>query len=74
VGVTERSNTWDYPGLLNPNHNHFAAQYIYPPGIPRTTVIVGSQLYIQFLYDEIRRLNLQAPECLDPNRANPPLW
>lgn len=74
VGVTDRNNTWDYSGLLNPNHNHFAAQYIYPPGIPPATVIVGSQLYIRFLYDEIQRLNLQAPECLDPNRANPPLW
>ena len=73
VGVTGRNNTWDLPPLLNPSHNHFAAQYIYPPGIPPATVIVGSRLYIQFLYDEIRRLNLQAPACLDPDRANPPL-
>jgi hypothetical protein len=35
-------------------------------------VILGSQLYIRFLYDEIQRLNLQAPECLDPNHADPP--
>lgn len=70
--VTERYNTWNLPEVLNPNHNHFATRYIYPPGIPPETVIVGSQLYIRFLYDEICRLNLQAPECLDPNRADPP--
>jgi hypothetical protein len=34
-------------------------------------VIFGAQLYTQFLYDEIQRRNLQAPECLDPNHANP---
>jgi hypothetical protein len=73
VGVTERNNTWNPPEVLNPNHNHFAAQYIYPPGIPHETVIVGSLLYIQFLYDEIQRLNIQAPECLDPNQANTPI-
>jgi hypothetical protein len=73
VGVTVRNNTRDLPPLLNPSHNHLAAQYIHPPGIPPATVIVGSQLYRQFLYDEIRRLNLQAPEYLDPDRANPPL-
>jgi len=73
VRVTERNNTRDLPPLLNPSHNHFAAQYIHPPGIPPATVILGSQLYIQFLYDEIRRLNLQAPEYLDPDQSNPPL-
>lgn len=73
VGVTERNNTWDLPPLLNPSHNHFTAQYIYPPGIPPATVIVGSRLYVQFLRDEIQRNNLQAPECLDPDRANPPV-
>lgn len=73
VGVTERNNTWDFQPLLNPSQNPIVARYIYPPGIPRETVIVGSQLYIQFLYDEIQRLNLQAPECLNLDRANPPL-
>jgi hypothetical protein len=72
-GVTERNNTYDHLGSLNPNHNHFAAQYIYPPGILPATVIVGSRLYTQFLYDEIQSSNLQAPECLDPDRADPPL-
>lgn len=73
VGVTERINTRDIPPLLNPSHNHFAARYIHPPGIPPATVIVGSQLYIRFLCDEIRRLNLQAPEYLDLDRSNPQL-
>jgi len=70
--VTGRYNTWNLLEVLNPNHNHFATRYVYPPGIPRETVIVGSQLYIRFLCDEIRRLNLQPPECLDPTYANPP--
>ncbi|XP_023709804.1 uncharacterized protein LOC111865768 isoform X4 [Cryptotermes secundus] len=74
-GMTETYNTWSPPEILTHNHNHFTTQYIYPPGIPRETVIFGAQLYTQFLYDEIRRRNLQAPECLDPNHANPPpLW
>jgi len=73
VGMTERNNTRDFPPLLNPSHNQFAAQYIHPPGIPPATVIVGSRLYTQFLYDEIQRLNLQAPEYLDLDRSNPQL-
>lgn len=73
VGMTERNNTRYLPPLINPSHNDFAAQYIHPPGIPPATVIVGSRLYIQFLYDEIRRLNLQAPEYLDQDQSNPQL-
>lgn len=71
-GMTETYNTWNPREILNHNHNHFTTRYIYPPGIPRETVIFGAQLYTQFLYDEIQRRNLQAPECLDPNHANPP--
>jgi hypothetical protein len=71
-GMTETNNTWNPPEILNCNHNHFTTRYIYPPGIPHETVIFGAQLYTQFLYDEIQRRNLQAPECLDPTHANPP--
>lgn len=71
-GMTETYNTWNPPEILNHNHNHFITRYIYPPGIPHETVIFGAQLYTQFLYDEIVRRDLQAPECLDPNHANPP--
>ncbi|KDR13623.1 uncharacterized protein LOC110835244 [Zootermopsis nevadensis] len=75
LGPHERrsSNSWNITEILNHNHNQFAAQYVYPPGIPRETVLLGSQLYIRFLYDEILRLNLQAPEYLNPNNADPPL-
>lgn len=70
-GRSESYSTWNPPEILNRDHNHFTTRYIYPPGIPHETVIFGAQLYTQFLYDEIQRRNLQAPECLDPNHANP---
>jgi hypothetical protein len=70
--MTGRYDNWNIPEVLNPNHNHFATQYVYPPGISHETVILGSHLYIRFLYEEILRRNLQAPECLNPNHADPP--
>ena len=54
-------------------HNHHDILYTLPQNVPAETAMIGVELYIDFLRDEIRRHNLQEPRCLTSQNAINPL-